>query len=88
LTAISLLTSFFSIHYAHAENIGVRSDFANGIISSLQSEEGLIYLNAHALLNNQERTDFKSYMQPSYEMLNKRIIQNGEHLLIDFSDIV
>ncbi|CSC04686.1 hemolysin [Vibrio cholerae] len=88
LTTISLLTSFFSIHYAHAENIGVRSDYANGIISSLQSEEGLIYLNAHALLNNQERTDFKSYTQPSYEMLNKRIIQNGEHLLVDFSDIV
>ncbi len=88
LIAISLLTSFFSTHYAHAENIGIRSDLANGILSSLQSEEGLIYLNAHALLNNQERTDFKSYNPLNYEVLSKRIIQNGEHLLVDFSDIV
>ncbi len=88
LIAISLLTSFFSTRYAHAENIGVRSDLANGIISSLQSEEGLIYLNGHELLNNQERTNFKSYNTPNYETLNKRIIQNGELLLVDFSDIV
>ncbi|EJL6681042.1 leukocidin family pore-forming toxin [Vibrio cholerae] len=88
LIAISLLTSFFSTRYAHAENIGVRSDLANGIISSLQSEEGLIYLNGHELLNNQERTNFKSYNTPNYETLNKRIIQNGELLLVDFSDIL
>lgn len=80
--ALSLLMLALLAGSAHAEDIGERTDQGTAMLASLQSEQGLVYLNADVWLHG------PGAMKPmTREQLRDRVLERGERLFIDFSAI-
>lgn len=78
LPAIHTLLLALMAGHGHAEDIGERSDQGIAMLASLQSEQGIIYLNANVWLEQEVITPAQ---------LSERVINQGKRILIDFSAI-
>ncbi|HDZ8927975.1 leukocidin family pore-forming toxin [Aeromonas hydrophila] len=79
---LSLLALALLAGSVHAEDIGERTDQGTAMLASLQSEQGLIYLNADVWLKGQGATPLMTRDQ-----LRERVLERGERLFIDFSAV-
>ncbi|PTT55199.1 leukocidin family pore-forming toxin [Aeromonas sp. HMWF014] len=77
---LSLLTLALLAGSVQAEDIGERTDQGISMLASLQSEQGLVYLNASIWLDEQQAT---RGLTP--EQLHERVLVKGERVFIDFS---
>lgn len=80
--ALSLLALALLAGSVQAEDIGERTDQGTAMLASLQSEQGLIYLNADVWLKGQGATSLMTRDQ-----LRERVLERGERLFIDFSAV-
>jgi hemolysin len=77
---LSLLTLALLAGSVQAEDIGERTDQGISMLASLQSEQGLVYLNASIWLDEQQATRGLTSGQ-----LHERVLVKGERVFIDFS---
>lgn len=79
---LSLLALALLAGSVHAEDIGERTDQGIAMLASLQSEQGLVYLNAGVWLDEQQAA---RGLTP--DQLRERVLGQGERVFIDFSAI-
>lgn len=82
IPALSLLALALLAGSVHAEDIGERTDQGTAMLASLQSEQGLVYLNASSWLDEQQAAKALTRDQ-----LRERVLGQGERIFIDFSGI-